>query len=167
MMLEKNSADIAKYMGHWLGRMAKPAPGSDVSKAMPPKTIPTFATDDIARKGFLYAGGKYWGDRGKEIMRGAMYTEVWVPRQVRQANPIVIFHGNGQTGTDWLQTPDGRAGLGVLPGQAGLRGLHGRLSRTRALGLRSRSRAGRQDAHRRQSEHSHRPRARAHLDERA
>jgi len=110
MMLEKNSAEIARYMGNWLGRMAKPAAGADVSKAMPPKSIPTFATDDIARKGFLYAGGKYWGEAGKEIMRGAMYTEVWVPKQVRQPNPIVIFHGNGQTGTDWLQTPDGRAG---------------------------------------------------------
>ena len=44
------------------------------------------------------------------VMRGAMYTEVWVPRQVRHPNPIVLFHGNGQTGVDWQQTPDGRAG---------------------------------------------------------
>jgi pimeloyl-ACP methyl ester carboxylesterase len=43
-------------------------------------------------------------------MRGAMYTEVWVPRQIRHPNPIVLFHGNGQTGVDWQQTPDGRAG---------------------------------------------------------
>jgi pimeloyl-ACP methyl ester carboxylesterase len=77
---------------------------------MPPKSIPTFSTDDIARSGFLYAGGKYWGDSGKEIMRGAMYTQVWVPKQVRQRNAIVIFHGNGQTGVDWQQTPDGRPG---------------------------------------------------------
>ena len=33
-----------------------------------------------------------------------------MPRQVRQPNPIVFFHGNGQTGVDWQQTPDGRAG---------------------------------------------------------
>jgi pimeloyl-ACP methyl ester carboxylesterase len=110
MMLEKNSADIAKYMGKWLAMAAKPAPSSDVSKAVPSKSIPTFSTDDIARSGFLYAGGKYWGDSGKEIMRGAMYTQVWVPKQVRQRNPIVIFHGNGQTGVDWQQTPDGRPG---------------------------------------------------------
>ena len=109
MMLEKNSAEIAKYMGSWLSKTLK-APGADVSKAMPPKTIPTFSTDDIARKGFFYAGGKYWGEAGREIMRGAMYTEVWVPKQIRQPNPIVMFHGNGQTGVDWQQTPDGRAG---------------------------------------------------------
>jgi pimeloyl-ACP methyl ester carboxylesterase len=29
---------------------------------------------------------------------------------VRHAEPIVMFHGNGQTGVDWQQTPDGRAG---------------------------------------------------------
>jgi pimeloyl-ACP methyl ester carboxylesterase len=109
MMLEKNSADIAKYMGNWLSKTLKDA-RPDMSRAMPPRTIPTFSTDAIARKGFFYAGGKYWGEAGKEIMRGAMYTEVLVPKQIRQPNPMVIFHGNGQTGVDWLQTPDGRAG---------------------------------------------------------
>ena len=109
MMLEKNSAEIAKYMGGWLSKTVNLAKG-DVSKAMPPKTIPTFPTENIARKGFFFAGGNYVGDAGKQIMRGAMYTEVWVPKQIRRANPIVIFHGNGQTGVDWQQTPDGRAG---------------------------------------------------------
>jgi pimeloyl-ACP methyl ester carboxylesterase len=109
MMLEKNSAEIAKYMGSWLSKNANGAK-ADVSKAMPPKTIPTFSTENIAQKGFFFAGGSYWGEAGREIMRGAMYTEVWVPRQVRQPNPIVIFHGNGQTGVDWQQTPDGRPG---------------------------------------------------------
>jgi pimeloyl-ACP methyl ester carboxylesterase len=110
MMLERNSADIAKYMGSWLSRNARPASGENTSRAMPPKTIPTFATEDIARKGFFYAGGSYWGEAGRQVMRGAMYTEIWVPRQVRHPNPIVMFHGNGQTGVDWQQTPDGRPG---------------------------------------------------------
>ncbi len=112
---------------------------ADMSKAMPPKTIPTFPTDDIARKGFFFAGGKYWGEAGKEVMRGAMYTEVWVPKQIRQPNPIVLFHGNGQTGVDWQQTPDGRSGLGVLSRRAGLRGLHGGLPGARAVRLRAAS----------------------------
>jgi pimeloyl-ACP methyl ester carboxylesterase len=110
MMLEKNSAAIAKFMGAWLTKTVTPAAGAGTSKAMPPKTIPTFPTANIARKGFFFAGGSYVGDAGKQIMRGAMYTEVWVPKQIRRANPIVIFHGNGQTGVDWQQTPDGRAG---------------------------------------------------------
>jgi pimeloyl-ACP methyl ester carboxylesterase len=109
MMLEKNSADIAKYMGSWLSKNANGSKGES-SKAMPPKTIPTFSTETIAQKGFLFAGGAYWGEAGREIMRGAMYTEVWVPRQIRQPNPVVLYHGNGQTGVDWQQTPDGRPG---------------------------------------------------------
>jgi pimeloyl-ACP methyl ester carboxylesterase len=108
MMLEKNSADIAKYMGNWLAKTV--GTKGDVSRANPPRAIPTFSTEDLARKGFFYAGGKYWGEPGRQVMRGAMYTEVWVPKQIRHVNPVVIFHGNGQTGVDWQQTPDGRPG---------------------------------------------------------
>ena len=91
----------------------KPAAGAmkmDVSKAMPPKSIPTFSTENLARTGFFYAGGQYVGEKGKEVMDGAMYTEVWVPKNIRHPYPIVFYHGAGQTGTDWLQTPDGRPG---------------------------------------------------------
>ena len=78
--------------------------------AMPPASIPTFSTDNIAREGFFYVGGEYVGDPGKEEMHGAMYVEVMVPKQIRQKYPIVLFHGNGQDGTVWKQTPDGRPG---------------------------------------------------------
>src|SRR4051812_6090669 len=86
------------------------ASGTDASKANPGPNIPSFTTDDIARSGFFYAGGKYEGEKGKEVMGGAMYVEVLVPKKIRRANPIVFLHGAGQTGTDWLQTPDGRPG---------------------------------------------------------
>jgi pimeloyl-ACP methyl ester carboxylesterase len=110
MMLERNSAEIAKYIGTWLTRNARPTNAESNSRAMPPKTIPTFSTENFARKGFYFAGGSYWGEQGSQVMRGAMYTEVWVPRQIRHPNPIVLFHANGQTGVIWQQTPDGRAG---------------------------------------------------------
>ena len=108
MMLEKNSDEIARFMERWI---EKNVPQKDkASIAMPPASIPTFSTDSIARQGFFYAGGKYVGGAGKETMGEAMYTEVWVPKQMRHANPIVFFHGNGQTGAVWRQTPDGRPG---------------------------------------------------------
>jgi len=110
MMLEKNSADIAKYIGNWLAKHAKAAAGEATSKAMPGKAIPTFSTENIARKGFLFAGGAYWGEQGRQVMRGAMYTEVWVPRQLRSPYPVIFFHANGQTGLQWQQTPDNRPG---------------------------------------------------------
>jgi len=110
MMLEKNSVDLAKYIGNWLSQNARPGRGENPSKAMPGKNIPTFSTEALARKGVFYAGGSYWGEPGRQVMRGAMYTEVYVPRQIRQPYPVIFFHANGQTGTQWMQTPDGRPG---------------------------------------------------------
>jgi len=78
------------------------------SVAYPAAGIPTFPTDNLASKGFYFAGGDYVGD--PPIMGGQMYVEVWEPQVASQPYPLVIFHGNGQTGVDWLQTPDGRAG---------------------------------------------------------
>src|SRR5580704_19132818 len=76
----------------------------------PPPSIHTFSTEDIASTGFFYVGGQYVGAPGKEVMDGAEYVEVMVPKKIRHPYPIVFFHGAGQTGTDWLQTPDGRPG---------------------------------------------------------
>ena len=73
-------------------------------------SIPTVSTANIAREGFFYVGGHYVGEPGKEVMDGAMYVEVKVPRNIRHPYPIVFVHGGGQTGVDWLQTPDGRPG---------------------------------------------------------
>ncbi len=81
------------------------------SGAMPSASrIPTFSTENLGREGFFYVGGQYTGPAGKEVMHGAMYVEVMVPKQIRQKYPIVFFHGNGQSGTVWRQTPDGRPG---------------------------------------------------------
>jgi pimeloyl-ACP methyl ester carboxylesterase len=78
--------------------------------AMPPASIPTFSTENVGREAMFYVGGKYEGPPGKEVMHGAMYVEVMVPKKIRQKYPIVFFHGNGQTGAVWKQTPDGRPG---------------------------------------------------------
>ncbi len=87
---------------------AEEAAAIDVTMAMPSDAIPVFPTDNIGRKGFYYAGGDYVGD--PPVMGGQMYVEIWEPREITQPYPIVLFHGNGQTGVDWQQTPDGRPG---------------------------------------------------------
>ena len=84
--------------------------GSGAFAQAPPASIPTVPLDNVARHGFFYAGGQYVGDPGKEVMHGAMYVEVMVPKEIRRPYPIVFLHGAGQTGVDWLQTPDGRPG---------------------------------------------------------
>jgi pimeloyl-ACP methyl ester carboxylesterase len=108
MMLEKNSDEIARFIDTWIN---KNVPQKDKARmAMPPSSIPTFSVENVARQGFFYAGGKYVGEPGKQIMDDSMYTEVWVPKRMRHPYPIVFFHGNGQTGAVWRQTPDGRPG---------------------------------------------------------
>jgi len=39
-----------------------------------------------------------------------MYVEYWTPAQVRRPYPIVLVHGGGGQGLDWMGTPDGRPG---------------------------------------------------------
>ena len=99
------AALMALLFGAGLGASAKDGGG-----AAPPASIPTFSTADIASTGFFYVGGHYVGEPGKEVMDGAEYVEVMVPKKIRRQYPLVFFHGAGQTATDWLQTPDGRPG---------------------------------------------------------
>src|SRR5215218_7806068 len=42
--------------------------------------------------------------------RGAMYVEWEAPETVTQPVPIILVHGGGGQGTDYLGTPDGRPG---------------------------------------------------------
>ncbi len=75
--------------------------------AEPPATTDQSA---LGRRGFFFVGGDYAGEAGKQVMRGAMFVEVLVPRQVTRRWPLVLFHGAAQTATNWLGTPDGRKG---------------------------------------------------------
>lgn len=76
----------------------------------PPESIPMMSSKNIASHGAFYVGGEYVGEPGEEIMGGSMYVEVMVPKEIKHPHPIVFLHGAGQTGYDWLWTPDGRPG---------------------------------------------------------
>ncbi len=86
------------------------AAAAGVFAQAPPDSIPTVSLENVARHGFFYAGGENVGEPGQETMGGAMYVEVLVPKEILHPYPIVLLHGAGQTGVDWLQTPDGRPG---------------------------------------------------------
>ena len=86
------------------------AMGYGIYAQTPPDSIPTVSLENVARHGFFYAGGEYVGDTGRETMGGAMYVEVMVPKEIQHPYPVVFLHGAGQTGVDFLQTPDGRPG---------------------------------------------------------
>jgi pimeloyl-ACP methyl ester carboxylesterase len=79
--------------------------------ARPPAGVPTFSTADIGRQGHFYVGGHYLGEPGKETMDGAMYVEVWVPKNIRHPYPVVLMTGGGGQGAySLIETPDGRPG---------------------------------------------------------
>ncbi|MBZ5643839.1 MAG: hypothetical protein LAO19_13840 [Acidobacteriia bacterium] len=87
------------------------ANAQQASKGAPPASIPTFSTGNIGREGHFYVGGHYEGAPGQEIMFGAMYVEVMVPKKIRHPYPVVFIGGGaGQTALTELQTPDGRPG---------------------------------------------------------
>ena len=104
--------------------------------------VPMMSMDNVAYQGFLYAGGEYVsvGEGDDITMGGAMYVEVMVPHEIQHDYPIVFLHGAGQTGVDFLQTPDGASGLGVRLPRHGLRGLRPGLPGARPVSIRARCR---------------------------
>src|SRR5215468_3800650 len=69
------------------------------------------AQHSLATRDFFYVGGAYSGEGSTEVMAGQMYVEVLRPSRVTKPYPLVFFHGAGQTATNWISTPDGRADL--------------------------------------------------------
>ena len=48
--------------------------------------------------------------RGTVVNGTQMYVEYWIPKEIRHPFPIVMVHGGGGQGLDWMGTPDGRPG---------------------------------------------------------
>ena len=65
---------------------------------------------EIAREGYLFAGGKYSTVKDAKIMSGQIYAEFQIPAHQTHPYPIVFIHGGAQTGTNFTGTPDGREG---------------------------------------------------------
>src|SRR5450432_3264670 len=52
--------------------------------------------------------------RGTVVNGKQMYVEYQIPREVKHPYPIVLVHGGGGQGTDWMGTPDGRRGWSTM-----------------------------------------------------
>ncbi|KAF4446285.1 fusarubin cluster-esterase [Fusarium austroafricanum] len=65
-----------------------------------------------ATRSFFYAGGRYDDDgEGGHIFRDQMYVEKLTPvKGAWKDTPIVMIHGMAQTGTNFLNKPDGGVG---------------------------------------------------------
>src|SRR5918999_1758134 len=74
--------------------------GSRTSSPFPP----------IAHQGYFHVGGAYQTIEKEEVLVGQMYVWYQIPRESKRPYPIVLVHGGGQTGTNFLRTPDVRRG---------------------------------------------------------
>ncbi|KAL0580889.1 hypothetical protein V5O48_001082 [Marasmius crinis-equi] len=62
----------------------------------------------LHRREYFYVGGNYSNDAG--VASQQMYVEHLSPADIRQFLPILFVHGGGMSGTNFLNTPDGRPG---------------------------------------------------------
>lgn len=65
---------------------------------------------EIADQGCFFAGGEYRDGKDGLERSGQMYVQYQVPRNRKHPYPVVMIHGGGQTGVNFLGTPDGRRG---------------------------------------------------------
>ncbi|ESZ94040.1 hypothetical protein SBOR_5566 [Sclerotinia borealis F-4128] len=69
------------------------------------------ATEAFASRDYFYVGGEYVTiSTNNTIFVNQMYVEHIVPSRIEQPYPIVFIHGQGMTGTNWLNKPDGSPG---------------------------------------------------------
>ncbi len=65
----------------------------------------------IAEQGYFFVGGEYSKNaQGQQIRSHQMFVQFQKPAVQKYPYPIVMWHGGGQTGTNFLATPDGREG---------------------------------------------------------
>ena len=75
-----------------------------------------FAGGEAGRLNLRDLGARFVGyttepqDDGSLDVVNAMFVQYLLPARRRHDYPIVMIHGGGGQGTDWLQTPDGRDG---------------------------------------------------------
>jgi pimeloyl-ACP methyl ester carboxylesterase len=50
------------------------------------------------------------GNNGSRDVLNPMFVQYFLPARSRHDLPVVMIHGGGGQGTDWLETPDGRDG---------------------------------------------------------
>ncbi|MFE9445855.1 alpha/beta fold hydrolase [Streptomyces sp. NPDC006602] len=62
------------------------------------------------RTGFFWIPGEQVATLQGTFPRGPLYVGWMAPVEVTRPHPLVLVHGGGGQGTDWLGTPDGRQG---------------------------------------------------------
>jgi len=64
----------------------------------------------LADQGCFHVGGRYVDTADGRVMAGQMFVQYQIPAKKTYPYPVVMIHGGGQTGVNFLGTPDGRRG---------------------------------------------------------
>ena len=59
---------------------------------------------------YFYVGGKYTGTGAQRKLAGHMYVQSFEPAVRKHPWPVVLVHGNSQSGNNFIGTIDGRPG---------------------------------------------------------
>ncbi|MBB2939018.1 pimeloyl-ACP methyl ester carboxylesterase [Amycolatopsis bartoniae] len=71
------------------------------------------------RRGQFWVPGERVAAPHGTVQRAPMFVQWEAPREVTHPYPLVLVHGGGGQGTDWLGTPDGRPGWATRFVEAG------------------------------------------------
>ena len=64
----------------------------------------------IEKQGYFFTGGEYRPAKDGNVMVGQMFVQYQIPRHRTSPWPVIMIHGGGQSGTNFLGTPDERPG---------------------------------------------------------
>lgn len=68
------------------------------------------ATTSPVSTNYFYVGGQYVGEGSSRKLSGHMYVQVFEPAVKKHRFPVVLVHGNSQSGNNFIGTVDGRPG---------------------------------------------------------
>lgn len=69
----------------------------------------------LAEQGGFWVGVTYAEQGGHSVVDGTqMFVDFQIPEEQTQPFPVVLIHGGGGQGLDWMTTPDGRPGWRTL-----------------------------------------------------
>jgi pimeloyl-ACP methyl ester carboxylesterase len=106
-MRQATALGVAGAAAATLGSLAGDAALAAQTAAAASSAIPL----DVAEWSYMWVNVKRADTaRGSYIGGQQMYVEYMVPARVRKPYPIVLVHGGGGQGLDWMGTPDGRPG---------------------------------------------------------
>ena len=84
--------------------------GAALGAQTPARAAKPLGPVTIAKQGYFFVAGKYGDTKSDQTMTGQMFVQFQIPQQRKHRYPVVMWHGGGQTGTNFLGTPDGRPG---------------------------------------------------------